>query len=69
MKKDKFERVHKIYVWARERYTTKGKLIKLQSGGFAWEGSRLTTHINGKPTAYTRIIDAAADKYILNIKQ
>jgi hypothetical protein len=63
---DNHEKAIKILRWAKERYTTKGKIIIGPGQRMSWEKGWLVTHKGGKPTAYTRIIDAAIDKYILN---
>ena len=48
---DKFDRVHKINEWARNRYTKNGVL---------------NIHIGGKKSRYQWIVDEAIDKYLLN---
>ena len=47
--KDKFERLHIIGEWAAARYTINGRLV---------------LYIGANPSAYTRIIDAAFNKYL-----
>lgn len=47
---DKIDRVLKITRWAKDRYTINGRLI---------------TWIGGKPSIYSRIVNAAINKYLL----
>jgi hypothetical protein len=53
MTNDPFDRFHRLATWARNRYTKAGVLPII---------------IRGEPSPYTRIVDAAVDKYILNKK-
>jgi hypothetical protein len=51
MNRDPFDQFQKIAAWARNRYTKDG-VLPISNGGI--------------PSRYTKIVDAAVDKYILN---